>query len=144
MRTSQAGIDLIKSFEGCKLRAYQDSVGVWTIGVGHTRGVRQNDSCTQDEADELLHGDLLTAEEDIARLVKVPLTDNEHAALVSWVFNLGSANLFGSTLLKKLNKMDYAGAAAEFPRWNRAGGQVLAGLTRRRLAEKQLFERGFV
>ena len=140
MKTSQAGIDLIKSFEGCKLRAYQDSVGIWTIGVGHTgpdvcAGVTVSDQ----EAISLLQMDLHEAEEAVERLVTAPLNQNEFDALVSFTFNLGEGNLRKSTLLKYLNQMRYEDAANEFPRWNRAGGQILPGLTRRREAEKQLF-----
>lgn len=140
MKTSQAGIDLIKSFEGCKLRAYQDSVGIWTIGVGHTgpdvcAGVTVSDQ----EAISLLQMDLHEAEEAVERLVTAPLNQNEFDALVSFTFNLGEGNLKKSTLLKYLNQMRYEDAANEFPRWNRAGGQILPGLTRRREAEKRLF-----
>jgi lysozyme len=140
MKTSQAGIDLIKSFEGCKLRAYQDSVGIWTIGVGHTgpdvcAGVTVSDQ----EAISLLQMDLHEAEEAVDRLVTAPLNQNEFDALVSFTFNLGEGNLKKSTLLKYLNQMRYEDAANEFPRWNRAGGQILPGLTRRREAEKRLF-----
>ena len=140
MKTSQAGIDLIKSFEGCKLRAYQDSVGIWTIGVGHTGpDVCAGATVSDQEAISLLQMDLHEAEEAVERLVTAPLSQNEFDALVSFTFNLGEGNLRKSTLLKYLNQMRYEDAANEFPRWNRAGGQILPGLTRRREAEKQLF-----
>jgi lysozyme len=140
MKTGQRGVELITFFEGCKLKAYQDSVGIWTIGVGHTGpDVCRGETVTQDEADELLHGDLLHAEDAVNRLVKVPIGQNEFDALVSFTFNLGEGNLKSSTLLRLLNQMRYQEAADQFPRWNKAGGVVLAGLTKRREAEKRLF-----
>jgi len=139
----QRGIDLIKHFESLFLKAYQDAVGVWTIGWGHT-GLKHNDgtvckgrTITEDEATELLRHDLRSFAERVTKLVKVPLNDDQFSALVSFDFNTGS--LHKSTLLKLLNKGDYAGAAAEFPKWNKAGGQVLRGLTRRRKSEQNLF-----
>ena len=143
MKTSQRAIELIKKFEGCSLTTYLDSVKVPTIGYGHTGpDVKMGLRITQQEADDLLIGDLIHAEDDIARLVKVPLTENEHGALVSFVFNLGGSNLAKSTLLKLLNQMRYADAAEEFLRWDFAGGVRLAGLTRRRQAERDLFKNG--
>ena len=142
MKTSDAGIDLIKHFEGLRLHAYQDSVGVWTIGVGHTRTAKPGMVITEDEAVNLLRGDLADAESAVNRLVMVPLDQGEFDALVSFVFNLGSGNFGKSTLLKKLNHGDRIGASDEFKRWNRAGGKVLSGLTRRRAAERALFLRG--
>lgn len=139
-KTNQAGLALIESFEGCKLKAYKDTGGVWTIGVGHTPAF-PGQTITQAQADTLLHADLKSAEATVERLVKVPLTDNQFAALVSFVFNLGSGQFKSSTLLRKLNAGDYAGAKAEFPRWNKDNGKEVAGLTRRRWAEAALFER---
>lgn len=140
LKTGQRGIDLIKFFEGCKLKAYQDAVGVWTVGVGHTGpDVCRGETVTHEEADALLHGDLLEAEEAVSRLVKVPINQNEFDALVSFTFNLGEGNLKSSTLLRLLNQMRYQEAADQFPRWNKAGGVVLAGLTKRREAERRLF-----
>ena len=139
MRTSQKGVSLIKAFEGLRLKAYQDSVGVWTIGYGATRGVSAAMSITAEQAERMLQNDLGRFEPDLDRLVQVPLSQNQWDALMSFVYNLGAANLGSSTLLKLLNSGDYAGAAEQFPRWNKAGGQVLAGLTKRRAAERQLF-----
>ena len=136
---NQAGLDLIKSFEGLRLSAYRDPVGIWTIGYGTTRGVREGMQITERMADELLLGDVAYFENVVRSLVKVSLTDNEFSALVSFVYNLGEGNLSRSTLLKKLNAGDKAGAADEFLRWNRAGGKALRGLTRRREAERALF-----
>jgi len=144
MQTSDKGIALIKEFEGCKLTAYQDSVGVWTIGYGWTQPVdgkqiRAGMVIKQEEADRLLKTGLVSYENDVSRLVKVGLTQGQFDALVSFTYNLGARSLSTSTLLRKLNAGDYAGASDEFLRWNKAGGKVLNGLTRRREAERALF-----
>ncbi|EPW7259895.1 lysozyme [Citrobacter freundii] len=144
MQTSDKGIALIKQFEGCKLTAYQDSVGVWTIGYGWTQPVdgkpiRAGMTIKQETAERLLKTGLVSYENDVSRLVKVGLTQGQIDALVSFTYNLGSRSLSTSTLLRKLNAGDYAGAADEFLRWNKAGGKVLNGLTRRREAERALF-----
>ena len=144
MQTSDKGISLIKQFEGCKLTAYQDSVGVWTIGYGWTQPVdgkpiRAGMTIKQETAERLLKTGLVSYESDVSRLVKVGVTQGQFDALVSFTYNLGSRSLSTSTLLRKLNAGDYAGAADEFLRWNKAGGKVLNGLTRRREAERALF-----
>ena len=144
MQTSDKGIALIKQFEGCKLTAYQDSVGVWTIGYGWTKPVdgkpiRAGMTINQETAERLLKTGLVSYESDVSRLVKVGLTQGQFDALVSFTYNLGARSLSTSTLLRKLNAGDYAGAADEFLRWNKAGGKVLNGLTRRREAERDLF-----
>ncbi|KTI47628.1 muraminidase [Enterobacter hormaechei subsp. steigerwaltii] len=144
MQTSEKGIALIKQFEGCKLTAYQDSVGVWTIGYGWTQPVdgkpiRAGMTIKQETAERLLKTGLVSYESDVSRLVKVGLTQRQFDALVSFTYNLGARSLSTSTLLRKLNAGDYAGAADEFLRWNKAGGKVLNGLTRRREAERALF-----
>ena len=144
MQTSEKGIALIKQFEGCKLTAYQDSVGVWTIGYGWTQPVdgkpiRAGMTIKQETAERLLKTGLVIYESDVSRLVKVGLTQGQFDALVSFTYNLGARSLSTSTLLRKLNAGDYAGAADEFLRWNKAGGKVLNGLTRRREAERALF-----
>ncbi|AOP86667.1 muraminidase [Enterobacter kobei] len=144
MQTSDKGIALIKEFEGCKLTAYQDSVGVWTIGFGWTQPVdgkpiRAGMTIKQETAERLLKTGLVSYESDVSRLVKAGLTQGQFDALVSFTYNLGARSLSTSTLLRKLNSGDYAGAADEFPRWNKAGGKVLNGLTRRREAERALF-----
>lgn len=144
MQTSDKGIALIKQFEGCKLTAYQDSVGVWTIGYGWTQPVdgkpiRAGMTIKQETAERLLKTGLVSYEIDVSRLVKVGLTQGQFDALVSFTYNLGVRSLSTSTLLRKLNAGDYAGAADEFLRWNKAGGKVLNGLTRRREAERALF-----
>ncbi|ENQ1070488.1 lysozyme [Enterobacter bugandensis] len=144
MQTSEKGIALIKQFEGCKLTAYQDSVGVWTIGYGWTQPVdgkpiRAGMTIKQETAERLLKTGLVSYESDVSRLVKVGLTQGQFDALVSFTYNLGARSLSTSTLLRKLNAGDYAGAADEFLRWNKAGGKILNGLTRRREAERALF-----
>ena len=138
-RINEAGKNLIRSFEGLELTAYQDSVGVWTIGFGHTRGVKEGQTITEAEAERLLDEDLAGFEKGVESLVKVPLTDNQFAALVSFAFNLGLGNLRSSTLLKKLNAGKYGEAAEEILRWSRAGGIVLRGLVKRRAMERALF-----
>ncbi|MCK7002052.1 lysozyme [Enterobacter kobei] len=144
MQTSEKGIALIKQFEGCKLTAYQDSVGVWTIGYGWTQHVdgkpiRAGMTIKQETAERLLKTGLVSYESDVCRLVKVGLTQGQFDALVSFTYNLGARSLSTSTLLRKINAGDYATAADEFLRWNKAGGKVLNGLTRRREAERALF-----
>ncbi|QGU36177.1 lysozyme [Enterobacter hormaechei] len=144
MQTSDKGIALIKEFEGCKLTAYQDSVGVWTIGYGWTQPVdgkpiRAGMTINKETAERLLKTGLVSYESDVSRLVKVGLTQGQFDALVSFTYNLGARSLSTSTLLRKLNAGDYAGAADEFLRWNKAGGKVLNGLSRRREAERALF-----
>ncbi|HFT7227573.1 lysozyme [Enterobacter chengduensis] len=144
MQISDKGLALIKQFEGCKLTAYQDSVGVWTIGYGWTQPVdgkpiRAGMTIKQETAERLLKTGLVSYESDVSRLVKVDLTQGQFDALVSFTYNLGARSLSTSTLLRKLNASDYAGAADEFLRWNKAGGKVLNGLARRREAERALF-----
>ncbi|MCS4250600.1 lysozyme [Pseudomonas sp. BIGb0164] len=139
MRTSQKGVSLIKSFEGLRLKSYQDSVSVRTIGYGATRGITSGMTITNEQAERMLMNDIGRFEPEIERLVKVPLNQAQWDALMSFTYNLGAANLSSSTLLKLLNAGDYASAAEQFPRWNKAGGQVLAGLTKRRLAERAMF-----
>lgn len=144
MQISNNGINLIKQFEGCKLTAYQDSVGVWTIGYGWTQPVEgktvaKGMTITQQKASDLLTEGVAQYEKGVTNLVTVPVNQNQFDALVDFAYNLGVNALKGSTLLKKLNAGDYAGAANEFPKWNKAGGKELAGLTRRREAERSLF-----
>lgn len=139
MHISENGLALIRQFEGLRLSAYQDTVGVWTIGYGTTRGVGPGMTISKSEAEALLEADVERFERELECLVTVPLNQNQWDALVSFIYNLGAKNLASSTLLRLLNAGDYAGAAAQFTRWNRAGNRVLAGLTRRREAERALF-----
>ena len=140
MKISQEGLSLIKKFEGCKLKAYKCSAGVWTIGYGHTEGVKEGDTCTQEEAEKLLRGDLFKFEEYVEDNVIVELDQSQFDALVAWTFNLGPGNLRESTMLKKLNNQEYKSVPFEMRRWNKAGGKTLDGLIRRREAESLLFE----
>jgi len=140
MNISKEGLSLIKKFEGCELEAYKCAAGVLTIGYGSTKGVKKGDTITQEEADKLLLHEMEEYEGYVNKLVEVNLSQNQFDALVSWVFNLGPANLKASTLLKVLNSKDYEGVPAQIQRWNKAGGKVLEGLIRRRNAEALLFE----
>lgn len=139
---SSGGLQLTKQFEGCELKAYQDQVGVWTIGYGHTgTDVKKGLTITEDQASTLLAADVAWAVTCVNKSVKVAINQNQFDALVDFVFNLGCANLGQSTLLRLLNSGQHSDAAKEFLRWNRAGGKVLAGLTRRRQAEMDLFNK---
>ncbi|BEL80129.1 lysozyme [Serratia marcescens] len=144
MNISKSGIELIKRFEGLRLKAYQDSVGVWTIGYGWTQPVdgkkvgpgMQIDQAT---ADRLLKCGVVQYEQGVNQLVKVKITQGQFDALVSFAYNLGLRSLSTSTLLKKLNAGDKAGAADEFGKWVNAGGKRLKGLVARRAAEREMF-----
>lgn len=142
MKISQAGIEAIKDYEGVRLKAYDDGVGVWTIGVGHTAGVQRGDVITLEQVDNFLRADLADAEKTVNARVVAPMTQGQFDALVSFVFNVGAGAFAASTLLKKLNARDYDGAADELLRWNKAGGRVLAGLTKRRISERMMFLTG--
>jgi len=140
---NEAGLDLIKQFEGLRLQAYTDAVGLVTIGYGHEIKVGESISSTitEEEATAFLLWDTALAARAVDRLVTVPISDNQFDALVSFVFNVGSVRFASSDLLNKLNAGDYAGASDEFLKWDHAGGHVLPGLTRRRQAERDLFEK---
>jgi lysozyme len=140
MEYSLDGLHLTESFEGCRLDAYLDSVGVPTIGYGHTHGVTLGMTCTQDQAEQWLQQDIQVAAEAVNRMVTVTLTQQEFDALVDFTFNLGTGSLQKSTLLRLLNAGDYKGAATEFDKWDKAGGKVMAGLLRRRQSEEQMFD----
>lgn len=124
---------------------YRDPVGLPTVGYGHLvlakDKLKIGDKITQARAEQLLRDDLASAERAVEKLVSVPISDNQFAALVSFIFNLGSGNLAKSTLLRKLNRRDYAGAAEQFGRWIFAGKppKALPGLIKRRARERELF-----
>lgn len=153
MNVSQKGIKLIKNFEGCRLKAYKCPAGVWTIGYGHTNNVRPDDVLTQEKAEKLLKIDLIIHENNVDKLVTVPLNQNQFDALVSLEYNIGYENFKSSTLLRKLNKKDYKGAAEQFIRlnpnpkgkddkylgWCFIRQRNSQGLINRRLKEKELF-----
>lgn len=162
---NEAGVNLIKAFEGIldgdpstvNLDPYVDPVGIYTIGYGHAiiwgNGFLKTSTpnakkiakqlypngLTREQCEDLLRADIRAHSIPVESLIKVPVSDNQFAALVSFAFNLGVNNLRNSTLLRKLNARDYDGAALEFAKWNKAGGRVLNGLTRRRAAEATLF-----
>ena len=140
MKISKEGIALIKKFEGIELQAYQDSVGVWTIGYGHTKGVKEGDNISLKQAEAMLEEELVEYEGYINDMVKVRLDQNQFDALVAWVYNLGPSNLKSSTMLKVLNEEEWEEVPRQMKRWNKAGGEVLRGLVRRREAEAMLFQ----
>ena len=139
MKTSGEGVALIKKFEGCEVQAYQCSAAVWTLGYGHTRGVSEDDTCTKDEAEQILISDLEEFEGYVNDLVEIPLEQNQFDALVAWTFNLGPTHLKSSTLLTRLNDNNLDDVPHQLRRWNKAGGKVLDGLVRRREAEALLW-----
>ncbi|SAQ49177.1 lysozyme [Klebsiella oxytoca] len=147
MQTSNNGIALIKGFEGCRLTAYPDpgtGGAPWTIGYGWTypvdgKPIKPGMKIDQATADRLLKTGLVSYENDVLKLVKVKLTQNQFDALVSFAYNVGSRALSTSTLLKKLNAGDIKGAADEFLRWNKSVKEVMPGLTNRRKAEREVF-----
>ncbi|MCX5518428.1 lysozyme [Kaistia defluvii] len=140
------GIAMVKRFEGFKPKAYLDTGKVLTIGYGHTSDsnyvVRPGAVITEAKAEELLKQDLREAEETVSRLVKVSLNDNQFAALVSFVFNIGEKQFRGSTLLKKLNRGDYAAVPSELLKWVNDNGKRITGLVNRRNAEGGLWVKG--
>ena len=144
MKPSERGLALIRQFEGLRLSAYKCAAGVPTIGWGTTKGVKMGQTITRDEADRLLLEDAQRFADHVKALVKVPLNQNQTDALVSFVYNVGPAAFGKSTMLKLINQGLLEDAANQFVRWNRAGDQVLAGLTRRRMAERDLFLRADV
>ena len=144
MSVSNKGVDLICEFEGKRLSAYDDGVGVWTIGFGtikYPNGVRvkKGDTCTLEQAKEYMRHDLIEFEHTVNSSVKVPLNQNQFDALVSLAYNIGSSAFKSSTLVKKLNTGDYQGAADQFNVWVNAGGKRMQGLVNRRDREKLLF-----
>lgn len=143
MTISPAGVDLIKRFESLRLEAYRCPAGVWTIGWGHTAGVADGMRITEERAEELLRRDIEQVVGGLPAVILVPLTQGQYDALVSLCFNLrGGAQRLPSIaprLVARINAGDYAGAAAELLDIDRANGQVLPGLVRRREAERAMF-----
>lgn len=144
MKTSPSGRAAIAAREGNVLTAYKDSVGILTIGVGHTSAagpptVKPGMKITAAVSDAILSRDLAIFESSVLNAVKVDMNQNEFDALVSLAFNIGGGALSKSTLVKKLNAGDRAGAADQFLVWNKAGGKVLKGLVSRRAAERKQF-----
>ncbi|WP_455478943.1 lysozyme [Bartonella sp. B23] len=146
-KISKEGLMLIKQWEGLRLQSYQDAIGVWTIGYGHTNAageplVRKGMSITEKEAETILCQDLKQFENTVEQAVAVPLTDEQFSALVSFCYNVGATAFCNSTLLKKLNNSDYESVPTELQRWTKAGGQCLEGLVNRRAAESGLWAKG--
>ena len=144
MKISKDGLNLIKEFEGMKLTAYKCPAGIWTIGVGHTSAagppeVKPGMTITAQDALAILNNDLDQYEDAVNRLVKVPLTQSQFDALVSFVYNVGVGAFQKSTLLKKLNAGQYDAVPAELMKWTKGGGKELPGLVRRRRAECALW-----
>jgi lysozyme len=142
MQISNKGRDFIKGFEALRLVAYPDpGTGgkPWTIGWGHTKGVKQGDRITQDQAEQFLSDDLAVFELTVNSAIKRPMTQNQFDAMVSLAFNIGGAAFAGSTLVKKFNAGDMQGAADQFPHWKFSGGKVMPGLVKRRAAEREMF-----
>lgn len=141
MNVSDRGINLIQHFEGFYSKPYYCPAGVLTIGFGtvikdpkpYLQGI------TKEQATNMMMSEIIKNERSINRLVKAFINQNQFDALISFVYNLGAGNLQASTLLRKLNNLDFLGAADEFPKWRKAGGRVLQGLVRRRLMERNLF-----
>lgn len=159
MITNDRGRQIIQEAESLRLKPYRCPAGIWTVGWGHTDPygyveelAKRGGSITKHQAEELLAHDLEESERIVTQAVKVPLNGNQFSALVSFVFNVGPGRKGKkdgfvtlksgrpSTMLRKLNEGDYAGAAAEFPKWVSAQGVQLPGLVKRRAAEKRLFE----
>lgn len=140
MKISDAGLALIRRFEGCKLEAYQDSAGIWSIGFGHTLGVCRGDRCTQEQADAKLMEDSHRAENCLDKCVTAELTQGEYDGLCALIYNIGCGAFRGSTLLRYINDGRMDDAAEQFQRWNHAGGRTIDGLTARRKAEREMFE----
>lgn len=137
-KINAGGLDIIKRFEGLKLKAYKCPAGVWTIGWGHTGDVKPGATITAHQAEAILDADLDRFELGVDKLAP-GLPSNQFSALVSFSFNVGLEALAKSTLLKKLKSGGPLAAAPEFAKWVRAGGKVLPGLVKRREAERQLF-----
>lgn len=139
MKTSPAGIRAIKEFEGSRLEAYQDVVGVWSIGYGFTTGVQPGDTMTQAECDERLKNELRQYEQAVWDATGGDVTQSEFDALVSFAWNVGIAGMKKSSVIKAHNRGDKAAAARAFGLWNKAGGEIVNGLVRRRAAEAVMY-----
>lgn len=140
--TGVKDVELIKESEGLRLEAYLPTPNdVWTIGYGHTKTAKKGMKITHAGAEALLLHDLAWVETAIDTYVQVPLNQNQYDALASFIYNVGATAFRKSTMLKLLNKGDYAGAAGQFPRWNKQKGKVLRGLTARRQKEQTLFKK---
>lgn len=141
-RINKAGLAILKHYEDCRMESYQCPAGVWTCGWGSTgKDVTRGLVWTQKQCDERLTADLRRFEAGVEEAVKVKVTDNQFSACVCLSYNIGLDAFLHSTLLRKLNAGDMSGASEEFQRWDKSGARILRGLTRRRLAERDLFLR---
>ena len=141
---SEAGLATTKGFEGLRLTAYQDVAGVWTIGYGHVGPeARSGKTITETQASALLLEDLSEAVACVNHAVKAVVSQNQFDAMVDFCFNAGRGSFLGSTLLKRVNAGEFADATAQFGLWVHAGGEVVAGLVRRRKAEAEMFAAGY-
>lgn len=139
MKISNCGLDIIKEAESLALTAYLCPAKVWTIGYGHTKGVKQGDKITYSKAEDLLREDVASAEK-VLNGMNINFTQHQFDALCSFIFNIGAATFKGSTMYRLiLQDADDKQIAAQFARWNKAGGKVLNGLTKRRAQEAKLF-----
>lgn len=139
MLHSQNATDLIMSFEGLRLKAYQDQNNIWTIGYGHTLGVIPGRVITKYQAINYLNADLYSVDKTLAQFLKVGLTQNQYDALTSFVFNIGSGNFERSSCLRDINQSKFTDACNSIGLWSHVGTVVDAGLVRRRKAEQALF-----
>lgn len=142
-KINEAGLNLLKQFEQCRLVAYRDSGGIWTIGWGHTYGVKAGDTCTQEQADAWLIEDMAIAEHGVASAITVPINENQFSAMVVFTYNVGVGNFKSSSVCRLFNAGDKPAASRAFLLWDKARvngvSTVLAGLQRRRAAEMQLY-----
>ena len=132
-------MNFIGQWEGCELKAYRCSAGKWTIGYGHTEGVKEGDTCTAEQAASWLIEDIESRQRALAHYINKPVTEGQFIALTSLAFNVGVQNVLKSKLLRKLNAGDFDGAVEEFLDFDLANGKRIPGLTRRRKAEYDLF-----
>lgn len=147
MTINEAGLGIIKRRETLRLVAYaateaERARGIWSIGWGHTRGVKEGDTCTPEWAEARLHEDIIHATFEAQWLVRAPLTENQWSALISLIYNVGTGKSrinATSGIIQKINARDFQGAAEEFLRWNHQDGKVVDGLTKRRQEEHDLF-----
>jgi lysozyme len=134
-----AGVALIKQFESCRLTSYQDGGGIWTIGWGHTEGIKEGMTCTQEQADAWFDQDIASISHIVNGLVPTTINTNQFSACVSLAYNIGTGRFAQSTLLQMIRGGNIQGASEQFPRWDRIDGSPDDGLLKRRLAEQQLF-----
>jgi len=136
------GLNIIKTYEGCALKAYKCPAGVLTIGYGHTKDVKEGDEITQEKAESLLLEDLQWVYDCILKVIKRKLNENQFSALCCFVYNVGCNNFKLSRLKIHIDAGEFKKAANEFPKWIHAGGRILAGLASRRREERKLFLEG--